>query len=160
MSLRDNLNKRFGNPVKDKATFEKNNMVVWNCQQEFPELPFKRMYVNHYLIPLLQSTFKSLKAADLLKEIKTFGGCWIVRPVRGYKNLLSIHSWGIAVDFNVEDNPLGWNREKCIKMNLIPFTTEFLEVWRSTGWIVGYDFKRVDGMHFERTKEFGGDAIF
>lgn len=154
MAVRENLNKKFGDPVKDRATFEKNNMAVWNCKAEFPELPFPRMYVNVYLIPHLQATFKALKAAGLLKEIKSFGGCWIVRPVRGYKTLLSIHSWGTAIDLNVEDNPLGWDRAKCIKMGLSPFSEAFLQVWRETGWVCGADFSRPDGMHFERTKEF------
>ena len=160
MSLRDNLNKKFGNPAKDLPAFEKNNMSVWNCQKEFPTLPFKKMYVNCYLIPYLQVTFKALLDADLLDEIKTYGGCWIVRPVRGYKNLLSIHSWGLALDFNVDQNPLGWDRTKCIKMGLTPFTECFVKVWEDTGWIAGIKFKRFDGMHFERTKEFGGNQVF
>jgi hypothetical protein len=154
MTDRNKLNTKFGNPVTDKARFEKNNMVVWNCQVEFPELPFKRMYVNAYILPKLQITFKALQKVDLLYEIKTFGGCWMVRPIRGYANILSIHSWGIAVDLNVENNPLGWSRDKCIKMGLNPFSAAFFEVWRQTGWTCGIDFKRPDGMHFEWTKEF------
>jgi hypothetical protein len=155
MTDRNLLNTKFGDPVKDKAGFEKRNMVVWNCGQEFP-VPFKKMYVNAYILPKLQITFKALQTAELLSELRTFGGCWMVRPIRGYVNILSIHSWGIAVDFNVEDNPLGWSREKCIKMGLNPFSEAFVQVWRNTGWTCGFDFKRPDGMHFEWTKEFEG----
>lgn len=155
MTDRKKITAKFGDPVLDRAVFERNNMVVWNCGQEFP-VPFKKMYVNAYILPKLQITFKALQSAGLLSELRTFGGCWMVRPVRGYKNLLSIHSWGIAVDFNVEDNPLGWSRDKCLQMGLKPFTEAFISVWRSTGWTCGSDFSRPDGMHFEWTKEFEG----
>ncbi len=154
MTDRNKLNEVFGDPTKDRAVFEKRNMVVWNCQKEFATLPFKRMYVNYHILPKLQVTFKVLQHMGLLHEIKSFGGCWNVRLIRGSKSMLSIHSWGLAVDFNVDHNPLGWDSAKCFKMGLTPFTDAFFEVWRRTGWTCGIDFTRPDGMHFEWTKEF------
>lgn len=154
MTDRVRLNELFGNPVTEKARFETNNMVVWNCQAEFPELPFKKMYVNAHILPKLQVTFKALAEKNLLSEIKSFGGCWNVRPIRGYKDLLSIHSWALAVDFNTTDNPLGFSREKAIEKGLTPFSEDFFTVWRLTGWVCGIDFSREDGMHFQWTYEF------
>lgn len=158
MALRDNLTKKFGYPT-DKD-FEKKNMELWYCQKEFPTLSVRRMYVNKYLIPFLRVTFAELLKRDLLKEIRKYDGCWMIRPVRGYKNLLSIHSYAIAIDLNAADNPLGWDRKKCLQMGLKPFSEEFVKVWEDTGWVAGYKFKRCDGMHFERTREFGGDQVW
>lgn len=154
MTLTEILNQRFGDPVKDRAAFEAANMELWNCKEEFPNLAIKRMYVNRYITPHLRATFTSLENKDLLKEIETFDGCWNVRPIRGYKNLLSMHSFGIAVDFNASNNPLGCTRQAAIKLGLTPFSEEFIKTWEDTGWVVGAKFKRNDLMHFEYTKEF------
>jgi len=154
MTQRDLLNSRFGNPVLNPAKFEAQNMIVWKCQEEFPELPFPRMYVNVYILPFLRATFKALQKAGLLHEIKTYDGCFNVRYVRGSTTMLSIHSWALAVDFNAKDNPLGLTREQCIANGLTPFSEAFFQVWRETGWVCGIDFSRGDGMHFQRTKEF------
>lgn len=112
------------------------------------------MYVNKYILEPLRKVFTDLCNKGLLHEIKTFGGCWIVRDVRGHAGLLSIHAFGLACDFNTDQNPLGWSREKCIASGLTPFTEEFVQVWRDNGWKAGADFQRFDLMHFEYTKDF------
>ena len=41
-----------------------------------------------------------------------FGGCLNVRKMRGGKGRYSMHSWGIAVDLNPEENKLRWKADK------------------------------------------------
>lgn len=154
MTQRDLLNARFGNPVLNQAKFEAQNMKLWYCQKEFPVLPFRRMYVNLYIIPHLRDTFHLLQDSELLTEIRTFDGCFNIRYIRGSTQVLSIHTWGLAVDFNAKDNPLGLTRQECIDKGLKPFSEAFFSVWRQTGWVCGIDFNRKDGMHFQRSKEF------
>ncbi len=102
--------------------------------------PFKRIYCNKELIPYLNLTFKILIEKDLFKEIKTFDGCWNVRHIRGTTDRWSTHTFGIAVDFNAEENPLG---------GPVRFSQDFLQIWRDSGWTIGADFSRKDGMHFQ-----------
>lgn len=154
MTQRDLLNARFGNPVLNQAKFEAQNMMLWDCQKEFPVLPFRRMYINRYILIPLQETFRLLQDAGLLTEIKTFDGCFNIRHIRGSTSVLSIHSWGLAVDFNASDNPLGLTREECIANGLTPFSEAFFSVWRQTGWVCGIDFSRSDGMHMQYSKDF------
>lgn len=151
MTDRIALNNKYGDPFKDRPAFTK-NMKLWNVQDLFPWFPQKHMYLNKDLISLLINTFTILEAKDLHTEIKKFDGCWNVRYIRGYekKKIASIHSWGLAIDLNARNNPLGLTREQAIEKGLIPFTEEFLEVWRGSGWTVGYDFRRNDGMHFQK----------
>lgn len=104
------------------------------------DAPFKRIYCNRELIPCLNNTFLTLIEKDLFKELKTFDGCWNVRPIRGTTDRWSTHSFGVAIDINAKENPLG---------GPIKFSEEFLQVWRDTGWKCGADFKRLDGMHFQ-----------
>lgn len=87
--------------------------------------------------------------ADVLKEIKTWDGCFNVRYQRGSRTVLSMHSFGIAIDINATHNPLGLTREQCIKKGLIPFSEKFITI--SERWLTcGFKFKsRPDGMHFE-----------
>ncbi len=144
MTDQEKLIAKYGNPFEHKSEFEAKWMTVWNCQNEFPSLPFHRIYCHKNLVPELQKVFKALLEKNLLKEIKTFDGCFLPRYIRGYeaKKILSIHTWGCAVDFNAAENPLG---------GPVKFTELFLQVWRDLGWGVGKDFKRIDAMHFEKT---------
>ena len=73
------------------------------------------------------------------------------RYIRGYEKqkVLSRHSWATAVDFNPGDNPLGVSRENALQRGLKPFTKEFQQAARNAGLTAGYDFPRIDGMHFE-----------
>ena len=78
------------------------------------------------------------------------------RYIRGYEiqKILSIHSWGLAVDFNVADNPLGLTRLQALGVGLKPFSEQFQQAARDADFICGIDFKRGDGQHFEYTKHY------
>jgi len=102
--------------------------------------PFKRMYVNKDLVPYLDAVFVKLIEKDLFKELKTFDGCWNIRPIRGTTDKWSMHTFGVAIDLNASENPLG---------GPVKFSEEFLQCWRDVGWTCGADFKRVDSMHFQ-----------
>lgn len=150
---RDKLIQKFGNPAEDARKFEVQWMMTYWCQKEFPELPFHKIYCNRLLIPHLKAIFAKLKLKGLLHEIKSYGGCWNIRYIRGYEaqKILSIHTWGLAIDFNVSDNPLGFTRQQALDKGLKPFSEAFFQVWRDCGFTCGIDFKRGDGMHFQKT---------
>ena len=143
MTPQETLISKYGNPYESKVEFEQKWMSLYACQSEFPSLPFKRIYCHKHLIPEIRKVFKALLEKDLLKEIVTFDGCFMPRYIRGYeaKKILSIHTWALALDFNAAENPLG---------GPVKFSQAFLQVWRDCGWRCGSDFKRLDGMHFER----------
>jgi hypothetical protein len=63
-----------------------------------------------------------------------------------------MHTWGIAVDLNPTQNPLGLTRTQAIHRGLKPFSELFQQTARDCGLICGYDFGRCDGMHFEMAK--------
>jgi hypothetical protein len=68
---------------------------------------------------------------------------------------LSMHSFGVAVDFDPQLNPMGGIIRKGPRKGehaLVAQFPEFLEVWRWMGWACGHDWKMIDSMHFQRKR--------
>lgn len=122
--------------------------AVW---PHYPGLdkPITAIYMNKFAFEPLIAVIRELIQTGLIKELLTYDGCLNVRLKRGV-NEYSIHSWGLALDFNAALNPLGQRMGSKPKM----FTPAFLAVWRKHGWTCGADFSRPDGMHFQYTNTF------
>ena len=90
--------------------------------------------------------FEDIEHNGLLHLIKTWGGSYAPRFVRGSRTYLSNHSYGSAFDINVQWNYLGTEparvgAEGSVR-ELVPFAHKHGLYW-------GGHFKRKDGMHFE-----------
>lgn len=99
----------FGDPFtrEDEGKY----MVMWDVPSnlEIGVIP-KKIYCNKIMIPALTKAFTNLIERGLVKELKTFDGCFNIRIIRGYEkkydyyvkkglldkalSLISIHSWG------------------------------------------------------------------
>jgi hypothetical protein len=88
----------------------------------------------------LPRVFETLIARNLIIGLKTFDGCWNVRPMSGSSKSLSVHSWGLALDFNAAQNPYGGK---------ITFSDEMIIAWADCGWESGAIWNTPDGMHFQ-----------
>lgn len=102
--------------------------------------PVYRIFCNKDVHESLSAVFSDLMGKNLHTELKTFDGCFNVRWIRGIPGSPSIHSWGLAVDFNASENGLGMPPK---------WTPEFVAVWEAHGWTWGGKFSRIDGMHFQ-----------
>ncbi|MGI4864134.1 MAG: M15 family metallopeptidase [Janthinobacterium lividum] len=145
----------YGDP--SKAAF----IAKWMARHELPEAvkPYFPMYggtikptavyMNKFAAAALDAVLLDLLATGLIKEFKSYDGCHNIRLKRGLSEY-SIHAWGLALDFNAAQNPLG------VKWGSRPgmFSKAFLDVWRKHGWVCGADFSRADGMHFQFTTTF------
>jgi len=153
---------KYGHPKLNERKF----MTLWNVPAELQvgNIP-KRIYCNRDAIPFLAQAFRSLidrkdpSGVSYVYELKVWGGCHIFRPVRGYEKryeelmaqkryslairLLSIHSWGGAIDVNPAENGIG------MKPKLSP---GFVKCFTDAGFDWGGNFKRLDGMHFQLAK--------
>lgn len=84
--------------------------------------------------------------------IDQYGGGFNFRPMRGtseYKpENLSLHSYGAALDFSPQLNPLGKKYNSAEKM----MPSEIIDIFTKHEWRWGGSFKtRPDCMHFEAT---------
>lgn len=71
-----------------------------------------------------------------------------VRNMRG-SNRMSMHAWGIAIDFDANRNQLKWNHERAVFAR--PEYEPWWQMWEAEGWTsLGrkYDY---DWMHVEAT---------
>lgn len=99
-----------------------------------------KIYCHRLVGPKFQLAFQSILNAGLEHEALEYGGCYVFRPVRG-SSRLSMHSWGIAIDINPQQNPLG--SDGALHPGVI-------KAFEDVGFYWGGRFKhRKDPMHFE-----------
>jgi hypothetical protein len=72
------------------------------------------------------------------------GGVYNFRRARGLARL-STHSWGVAIDLDPANNPLGRKWKKNAGMMPEPVIAAF----KAEGWTWGGDWSRGDAMHFQ-----------
>lgn len=115
-------------------------MVMFDipAELEFGPVP-KKLYCNKDLVKPLTKALTNIKERGLTKELKSWDGCFNIRPMRGLTSM-SLHSWGIAVDVCAAENGLG----KKPKMS-----AEFVKCWTDAGFDWGGLWKRLDGMHMQ-----------
>lgn len=92
--------------------------------------------------PLVKA-FKNLIAANLIQKIKTFDGCVCVRPMKTNANVMSVHSWGMAIDLNASTNP-------CSGSFQTDWTPPFVKCFTDAGFEWGGLWSGTyDTMHFQ-----------
>lgn len=102
--------------------------------------PISHIYMNKDMQQPFLKALLNLQFNGWIPELRTFDGCYVVRDVRGEKGSQSWHSWGMAIDINAKENPLG---------GPVAFSEGFLNCFRNAGFTCGADFSRLDGMHFQ-----------
>ncbi len=146
-----------GNPegIRILGTWERDNIIEVVVPQlvRIPGASSKgRISVHKKVAPQLVALFQAWQDAGLIDRVKTFGGSWAPRFVRGSRTNLSNHAFGSAFDLNV-----AWNQLSCRPAlvgeigsvrELVPLAVQYGFWWG--GWFgIGLERGRPDGMHFE-----------
>ena len=151
------LYKKYGNPF---TTYDEGKyMELWQVpkyiHKNIKYLP-SRIYCNEELPLMLEIAFLNLIDRGFADELKSWDGCFMIRPIRGYEGVvkqflnkgdiesamvyMSIHSWGFGIDLNAFENGLG----KAPKLS-----DGFVKCFEDAGFEWGGKWKRKDGMHFQ-----------
>jgi hypothetical protein len=144
MTAQNQIISKYGLP--DDAYKEK-HCEMWFISEEFPWVKnvtvfgkqWNKIFINKDFRKKLTVAFTNLEKAGLHTEIKTFDGCYVIRNVRGRKSF-SLHSWGMAVDFNAEYERLGQEQTN--------WSGQFIAIMKAAGIYWGGDWRRKDPMHF------------
>lgn len=125
-----------GNLVVDRA-WEKHYIV----SRRVPILG--RVTCNREIIPQLTGALREIERDGLAHLIAAgdYGGCFSARFINHYPPIgISHHSWGVAIDVNVSQNPFGHSPHQ--NPRIVKAFADWGFTWGGT-WIVP------DGMHFE-----------
>lgn len=99
---------------------------------------------------VFESIAQTYSAADRMAlGLDVFGGALNVRKMRG-GSAYSMHSWGIAIDFDPERNQLKWGRDKA---RLAHADAEpFWRAWEAEGWLSLGRARNYDWMHVQAAR--------
>lgn len=78
-----------------------------------------------------------------------FGGCLAVRKMRN-GSAWSMHSWGIAIDWDADRNPLRSTRQTARMAR--PEYAPFLDLWEAEGWVSLGRARNFDWMHVQAAR--------
>ncbi|MCK0149278.1 M15 family metallopeptidase [Marivita sp. S6314] len=100
-------------------------------------------------IDSLTRVFEKVRATDpdLYDRISTAGSL-CVRAIRGTTNRASTHSYGLAVDLNI-DGKLDTLGDGKTQLGL----TILADFFKEEGWVWGASWRREDSMHFEVSRQ-------
>ena len=125
---------KYGDPYKGKAMI----LLVVPKELQVGKIP-KRIYCNRDLVMPIQIAFTNLIDRKMVDELRTWTGCFIIRKMRG-SNKMSLHSWGIAIDVNGDENPMGAEPK---------LSEAFVDCFIDAGFDWGGYWNSPDGMHFQ-----------
>lgn len=82
-------------------------------------------------------------------HLDIWGGCLNVRKKRGGTSW-STHSWGIALDYDPDNNALRWGRDKATFAG--PEYDKWWQFWEEEGWVSLGRTKNYDWMHVQAAR--------
>jgi hypothetical protein len=88
---------------------------------------------------------------EQIRELRLdrWGGCLNVRKMRGGSSW-SMHSWGIAIDFDPDRNQLKWGRDRAVFAQ--PAYDAWWRFWEEEGWVSLGRVKNYDWMHVQAAR--------
>lgn len=114
----------------------------------------KRMTLHEKVADSASRVFERIAAHYSPEDIarhgfNLFGGSLNVRKMRGGSRY-SMHSWGIAIDFDPVRNQLRWGRDRAYLAR--PECKAFVDFWYEEGWIGLGRERDYDHMHFQAAR--------
>jgi hypothetical protein len=136
--IRQRLLRQYGDPRKQG--WGNKWIQIWPVQRTFPWFPAQKVLIHKDFRLRLQEAFHVLELFGLHYEITSFDGCYDMRTVDDESALLSVHSWGMAVDLNAALNPAGSTGR---------WSPEFISVMENHGIFCGQNANgKKEPMHF------------
>ena len=98
-----------------------------------------KIYGNYVLEDPLRKALGLIVSRGLAGELHTYDGCFNIRRSKG-GGIMSMHSWGLAVDFNAAENPYGGATQ---------FSDDFIKCFAESGFESGSLWSTPDSRHFQ-----------
>jgi hypothetical protein len=135
---RSQLPEKFGKITGQEWPDERLWMAAYQVPN-FINMGKKNIYMNRAMFLNMDAALNNLRVFNIAHELDEFNGCFNIRSVRGVPGLMSVHSWGLAIDVNGSRNPLGAQST---------LSRLFVKCFKDAGFFWGGDYRRPDPMHF------------
>lgn len=152
--LKSEVEKHFGPPGAPACTAGKVNSpyplrLAWDKSQVINRFSCHELVADNMQAVMGRVASHYSPTQIQAMGLDLFGGCYNFRKMRGGSNM-SKHSWGIATDWNPEENRLRWGRERASMAR--PMFTTWWKLWEDAGWTsLGRKFN-FDWMHVEAVR--------
>jgi predicted chitinase len=154
--FQNELTETFGKP--DYHQFERKNIITMDLSEFADSLShvqeaetgeqFTSIKGHRLLEGPLKKALRLVCERGLAGELKTYDGCFNVRPIKSGRSL-SVHSWGLALDFNAEANPFQSPAPSFSDM-VRDFSDELVRCFAEAGFEWGGLWKSIkDPMHLQ-----------
>lgn len=98
-------------------------------------------YAHRKLVGVFEAVFEEIARLGLRQQVRSWGGIYNFRPIRGTSSTLSLHCFGAAIDLNAETNQMG---------SAGNMDASVVDVFEHFGFFWGGRFRgRPDPMHFQ-----------
>uniref|UniRef100_UPI001C943360 peptidoglycan-binding protein n=1 Tax=Puniceibacterium confluentis TaxID=1958944 RepID=UPI001C943360 len=141
----------FGAVGENQTTIEVpfDMVLAWDTSHPLRRMTLHRQVAGSALAVLnrVAEIYSEREIRDL--GLHLFGGSLNVRRMRGGSSY-SMHSWGIAIDFDPQRNQLSWNRPRArlSQEDAEPFWT----AWENEGWVSLGRSRNFDWMHVQAAR--------
>lgn len=116
---------------------------TWNGQ------PFTAVEGHRILAGPLTKALRLVCERNLAGELKTYDGCFAIRKMKG-GDRYSVHSWGLAVDFNAATSPFQTRHSPTWPNMVTDFSDDFVRCFAAAGFEWGGLWTSIyDPMHFQ-----------
>ncbi|SMO81954.1 hypothetical protein SAMN06265379_108151 [Saccharicrinis carchari] len=125
------------------------HFLSWNTAQQA-----KKIQCHKKVKESLEKILVTVREHYGLEEIKKmrldrWGGCFNDRSIRGGSKP-SMHSWGIAMDYDPSNNKLRWGRDRAQFAK--PEYNKWWQIWEQEGWVSLGRQRNFDWMHVQAAR--------
>jgi D-alanyl-D-alanine carboxypeptidase/Bacterial SH3 domain/Transglycosylase SLT domain len=150
------LTAKFGTP--DYRQFARKNLTTIDLSEfagplahmrTFDGKAFTSVYGHKLLAGPLKMALRLVCDRGLAKQLKTYDGCFNIRAMKSGSSM-SVHSWGLALDFNCATNPFQTDDARTWPEVITDFSSDFVKCFAEAGFEWGGLWNSVhDAMHFQ-----------
>ena len=125
------------------------HIIAWDKTKSVTKITCHKKVADSMLRVLTK--VKNHYGIDEIHRLKldVWGGCLNVRTMMGGTRN-SMHSWGIAMDYDPENNQLKWGSDRATFA--LPDYNQWWEFWEEEGWVSLGRQRNYDWMHVQAAK--------
>jgi hypothetical protein len=150
--LQKDVRRFFGEPGQNLVTLQSPYplRIAWDTKTSVSHFAIHEK-CHDPALRVMQRVLNAYQGVENLQRLglDLFGGCYMNRMKKG-GNTLSMHAWGIAIDWDPEHNQFRWGANKARMDD--PEYDKFLDLWAEEGFLSLGRAANYDWMHVQAAR--------